>query len=192
MAFWSSANVEPKTQFRWILYVNKIPQWVIKSVTKPTIETTSQAHKYFGYTYYYPGITTWNKVSVTLVDPVQPDSAATIATILRQSGFKPPVSENNLSAITKAKATQAIGNVSIRQVNAEGRPLETWTLNNPFITSADFGGSLAYDQETLTELKIDIQYDWATLNTANFGSQDKKVGGVDPKSLTRWGSNAVD
>ena len=183
LGFWNSpVNVEPKRQFRWLLITNNIPQWVIKSVTKPQATTTDVSHKYFGYTYYYPGTTTWNTIEMTLVDPVSPDSVSTIANMLRQSGYKPPTSENDLTSISKAKANNAIGSVKIVQKDSDGRDLETWTLNNPFITIADFGGVLSYNQDELVDLKITMRYDWATLETANVGSNAIQ-NGVTPSNI---------
>ena len=183
MAFWNSPlTVEPKRQFRWLLITNNIPQWVIKSVTKPQATTTDVNHKYFGYTYYYPGTTTWNTIEMTLVDPVSPDSVNTIATMLRQSGYKPPQSEGDLSSISKIKAINSIGSVQIKQKDSEGNDLETWTLNNPFITIADFGGTLSYNQDELVDLKITMRYDWATLETRNVGNNNTQ-NGIAPSTI---------
>jgi hypothetical protein len=182
--FWSTPTLEPKRQFRWILSVGDIPQWIIKTVGKPIATTTDVAHKYFGYTYYYPGTTTWNTIDITLVDPVAPDAVNTIATILRQSGYKPPTNELDLSAISKQKATNAIGRIDIQQVNSEGQAVETWSLNNPFVTVMDFGGTLSYDQDALVDLKMTLRYDWASLETTNFGANTTK-NGVAPNRF-RW------
>jgi hypothetical protein len=186
MAFWNSAAVEPKRQFRWVLTNDNIPKWIIKTVTKPVATTTDVAHKYFGYTYYYPGTTTWNTIDITLVDPVAPDAANIIATILRQSGYRPPPSETELEAISKAKATAAIGKVEIQQVNSEGQPVETWSLYNPFATVMDFGGTLSYDQDALVDLKMTLRYDYASITTFSYGNNSATVNGVRPNSLTRW------
>jgi hypothetical protein len=198
MAFWSSpASVEPKRQFRWILNVGEIPQWIIKSVTKPVLTTTDVAHKYFGYTYYYPGTSTWNTIDMVLVDPVNSDAVFTMATLLRQSGYKPPRNETeSLVSISKDKANRAIDYVKIQQLNSEGNAIETWKLNNPFVTVADFGGTLSYDQDGLVDLKLTVRYDWATLETSNVGFGTKTVGAaggiaVPPVSAgnVRWGGN---
>ena len=34
--FWSDAVTEPKRQFRWLLNINGIDSWIIKSVTNST------------------------------------------------------------------------------------------------------------------------------------------------------------
>lgn len=195
MAFWSTpASVEPKRQYRWILITDNIPRWIIKSVTKPVATTSDTAHKYFGYTYYYPGTTTWNTIDITLVDPVSPDAVNTIATMLRQSGYKPPRSQNDLVAISKDKANQAFGRIAIEQRDAEGNFTERWVLNNPFITTADFGGTLSYEQDGLIDLKITLRYDWAELETSNNGNVTKTVSGrggvaVPGNRLTVWTGN---
>ena len=36
MAFWSEKGVEPKRSFRWLLYWSGVPQFIVKSVKKPS------------------------------------------------------------------------------------------------------------------------------------------------------------
>ena len=63
-------------------------------------------------------------------------------------------------------------------VGAEGQMVEEWTLWNAFATEVDFGGTLAYGNDELTEVKLKLRYDWAELNTATEGSA---VANVDSK-----------
>ena len=44
--------------------------------------------------------------------------------------------------------------------------METWTLWNAFATEVQFGGTLAYGNDELTEYVLKIRYDWAQLETA--------------------------
>ena len=40
--------------------------------------------------------------------------------------------------------------------------LEKWTINNPLITSVDFG-QLSYSNDELVNISIGLKYDWANL-----------------------------
>lgn len=169
--FWSTSTLEPKRQFRWVLEWGSAPKWMIKSVDKPVATVSSQAHKFYGHTYNFPGVVTWNDINITLVDPVSPDAVSTLARILYQAGYKPPFNENEaLISISKDNAGKALGAIQISQQDAVGTKIETWTLTNPIFTNVDFGGNLSYENEALIELKMTIKYDWAQLVKAGVGN----------------------
>jgi hypothetical protein len=183
MPFWSTnfgdpANTElkdPKRQFRFTVEFQGIQSsvggggavlWYAKSVTKPTFQIAATEHKYLNHTFKYPGSVTWQDVTVTLVDPVNPDMTATLSDIVVQSGYAPPggVDEAGLTTISKAKSAGALGTVIITQIDAEGKPLETWTLWNSFITEVKYG-DLAYGNDELSEMTVALKYDWARVET---------------------------
>ena len=183
MAFWSEQTLEPKRQYRWVLEIGAIPKWMIKTVDKPVATISSQAHKFYGHTYNYPGTVTWNDINMTLVDPVSPDAVATLATILRQGGYNPPANDTTLISISKDNSVKSLGAINIVQKDAAGNNIEQWTLTNPIFTSLDFGGNLSYDNEGLIELKVTVKYDWAQLTRAGTPNQTATVNGVGPGSI---------
>jgi hypothetical protein len=102
-----------------------------------------------------------------MVDPVDPDMAATFSDIVVQGGYAPPTDTNSLGTISKAKAASALGAVTVTQIDSDGNPLETWTLWNPFIEDIKYGDSLSYEDANLTEVSITLRYDWARIETTN-------------------------
>jgi hypothetical protein len=180
MTFWStnfgqdSTLKDPKRKFRFTVGFDGIVDtagggavlWYAKSVDKPSFAINSAEHKYLNHTFYYPGSVTWNDVTVTLVDPVSPDMTATLASIVQASGYTPPANPNELTSISKAKSAAALGSVIITQLDAQGTPLETWTLMNSFITDLKYG-DMAYGDDELVELTVTLKYDWAQCQTAN-------------------------
>ena len=183
MPFWSknfgeNENLrDPKRNFRFIVEfggINATPggavAWYAKSANKPSFAIASAEHKYLNHTFYYPGSVTWNTVSITMVDPVEPDMTATFSDILVQSGYSPPTDTTSLQTISKAKAAGALGAVTVTQIDSNGTPLETWTLWNSYIEDVKFGESLAYGDDNLTEVTVVLKYDWARINVTNNGS----------------------
>jgi hypothetical protein len=186
MPFWSQSFGEdaelkdPKRAFRFTVSITGIAAanggpllWYANSVSKPTFTLSSAEHKYLNHTFYYPGMVTWNSIDLKLVDPGgDPDVAATLAGILEGAGYKIPsdASSNSLSTISKARATGALGRVEIKQINADGKPIETWTLWNAFVEEVDFGGTLSYGDEKLTEIGLKLKYDWARIETETAGA----------------------
>jgi len=167
MAFWSDAytNLEPKRVYRWVMLLGGIPQYMVKKVTKPSFEVTTAEHKYLNHTFYYPGRVTYEAVSVTLVDPVNPDAAGTMMSILEVSGYNIPELETDLNTISKAKATRALGLVSIKQIDAEGAMVEQFDLINAWVSKVAFG-ELDYENDALVDVTLDLRYDFAILNPA--------------------------
>jgi hypothetical protein len=178
MPFWSTNFGEdktlndPKRKFRFTVEFQGVAAaiggavlWYAKTVTKPSFQIAAAEHKYLNHTFYYPGSVTWQDVSVTLVDPVDPDMTATLSDIVVSSGYSPPADTNSLTTMSKAKAAGALGTVIITQIDAEGKPLEQWTLWNSFMTEVKYG-DLEYGGDDLSEMSVTLKYDWARVETA--------------------------
>jgi len=191
MAFWSTNFGEdttlkdPKRKFRFTVEFQGIQAaqggamlWYAKTCTKPGFAIAETTHKFLNHTFYYPGSVTWNDVSVTLVDPVDPDMAATLSDIVVQSGYAPPTDSNSLSTMSKAKAAGALGTIIITQIDSDGKPLETWTLWNSWMKEVKYG-DLGYDGDDLTEMSVVLKYDWARVETAGESAAIAGAGGSE-------------
>ena len=178
MPFWSTdfgqdtTLKDPKRKFRFTVQFQGVNAaqggallWYAKTAAKPSFTIASSEHKYLNHTFYYPGSVTWNTISIAMVDPVDPDMTATLSDIIVQSGYSPPNDANSLGTMSKAKAAGALGRVIITQIDSDGNPLETWTLWNAFIKDVKFG-DLGYGEDELTETTVELQYDWARVETA--------------------------
>ena len=166
MAFWQNPELEPKRAYRFLLRVNgggnvgRLPEFLIKKVSKPSFEISESPHNFLNHTFYYPGAVKLQSVAMTLVDPGNPDASGLLASIVQQSKYAVPATPSSLTTMSKGAAVSALGVVTIKQLDAEGAEVETWTLNNAFITEAKFG-SLEYGNDDLTTVELTLQYDWA-------------------------------
>ena len=189
MAFWTKTGgelVEPKRKFRFkVEFMGLDPAgqgntntlWYAKTADKPSFQISAAEHKYLNHTFHYPGSVTWQDVSIALVDPTNPDMAASLAAIVSAAGYSPPTDANDLQSMSKSSAAAALGTVNIHQLDALGAQIESWTLQNAWITELTFG-DLEYGGDELTELKVVLKYDWATVTTAGTeGSIAQKEGG---------------
>ena len=179
MAFWSTnfgedtSLKDPKRKFRFTVSFTGVTAaqggavlWYAKTCDKPGFTIESAEHKYLNHTFWYPGSVSWNEINMTLVDPADPDVAATLSDVVTASGYKPPTDATNesMTTMSKAKSAGALGTVIITQIDAEGKPLEQWTLWNGFITEVNYG-QLEYGGNDLTELTVKLRYDWARVET---------------------------
>jgi hypothetical protein len=180
MAFWSDAGngvPAPKRNYRWLLYLGGIPQWICKKVTKPTFSLSEAEHTYLNHKFYYPGRVEWGTVDVTLVDPVSPDASQTMYDIFRNAGYTPPTDQFDTMTVSKSAAVNALGTVRIQQLgtNVAGpslaggvrtAPVEEWILYNSWVKEVKFG-DLDYTSDDLTEITLTLRYDFAKLNGDN-------------------------
>ena len=193
MPFWSIDHSndptirDPKRKFRFKVEFDGINasnggplMWYAKTVAKPSFQITNAEHKYLNHTFYYPGNVTWNDITVTMVDPVDPDMSATLSAIVEGSGYKPPATSEERSSISKAKSAASLGTVIITQLDSDGNPLETWTLWNSFLTEVKYGDNLEYGNDDLTELSVTIKYDWARLQV---GKDQRAAAGQGAQSF---------
>jgi len=164
---------EPKRKFRFTVSFEGIDAsyggallWYAKTADKPSFQISAGEHKYLNHTFHYPGSVTWQDVSISLVDPVDPDMAATLSAIIIAGGYSPPSTFDDLNSMSKASAVSALGKVTISQLNAEGNPLETWSLWNAWIAELKYG-DLEYGSDDLTQLDLTLKYDWAKLEVGS-------------------------
>ena len=93
--------------------------------------------------------------------------AATIANIIKSSGYSPAQSKDDTATMSKQKSVAAIGNqINIKQIDSDGNPVETWTLINPWVKDVKFG-ELDYESDEMTNVELEIRYDWASLVVTN-------------------------
>ena len=175
--FWSDPTVEPKRSFRWYFEMtgrdSQLETYAIKTVKKPSFTVSEVPHQYVAHTFYYPGRITWNTVDVTFIDPINPDQSAVISNMVVAAGYSVPKTEIlSRTSFSKEKFVGAVGQPVISQIDADGTPIEKWTLNNAFFTNVDYG-QLDYGTEELVINSVTIRYDFATLET---------LGNAQPKS----------
>ena len=153
--FWTSPNRDPKRAYRFLVNLAAFDggaQWYAKSASKPKFTVSNTEHKYINHTFNYPGRVTWDPVTITIVDPVDPNAARQAAELLQASGYYIPGNENAaITTINKKDAT-------------EDDVLEKWILNNAWVESVNFS-DLDYDQDELSTIELTIRYDWAELET---------------------------
>ena len=170
--FWSSTNASPKRQFRFYVSFGSAPQsiniplWTVKTATKPKATVAVTEHAFLNHTFKYPGRVTWDNVTVTLTDPEDINVCKQVVNLLTKSGYETPGASTTIKAgqgktISKEKAVSAIGSVLIRQTGADGAIVDTWKLVNPWVVSMDFGGTMDYSSDDLTEITMEIAFDYA-------------------------------
>ena len=167
--FWSAPLQDPKRAFRFVLTLGSFDniQWLVKKVSRPEIEVQEAEHAYLNHTFYYPGRVKWSEVNFTLVDPITPDAAEVMSSIIQNAGYSPPKDMNSLSTMDKASAISELGELSVDIIDATGdAALETWTFKNAWLLKVTFSEH-SYEEDALTDVELTVRYDWAELISAS-------------------------
>ena len=165
MAFWSTQTIEPTRQFRFLVsntQDNESAWYWAKTVSKPSFEVSSTEHQLVNHKFKYPGIVTWNDINMTIVDTGEKTKG--LVDRLRETGYDYPTSFEQTEGISKTSSSQYFDELTIQQLNADGKAIETWRLKGAFIKSINFG-DLDYDSDALVTIQLTISYDWAELET---------------------------
>jgi hypothetical protein len=190
MAFWDEGSIDPKRKFRFLIDFGNanilLPTWIVKKVDKPGFSVGEAKHNFLSHTFYYPGKVEWKEINVSIVDPrgrsssqtndnsPVPDMSENITKLLLYSGYQLPQNtglsvngnQQNIRLTSKFKSTTPFSQMNIRQIDDDGKPLETWILKNAWIKDVNFG-SLEYGADDLLEIQLKFRYDWAELSINN-------------------------
>ena len=209
MAFWNLPSSEPRRAHRFLLNFPLLTgaegqqtnvQYLAKTVTKPSYTISETEHKFLGNTYYYPGAVTWETVSATLVNAVQPDGNELLMRALFKSGYFDPTDQAGFfgsgasqggigigpGTPNKASAMLATGDVLIREIDGAGLEIGIWTLKNPWVTNAKFG-DLDYASEDLLNIELTLRYDWAMYNSKAASAANQRQDGINRIAATADG-----
>jgi hypothetical protein len=182
MAFWTDGGIakDPKRNFRFKVVINGFAEgangnnanaagdstvWWAKKVQKPNFTVAESKHVFMGHSFYWPGKTEWQEITMTLVDPVSPNAVAILNNIHEKAGYQlPKTTAGGLVTQSKSKSVGALVSVEIIQIDADDTAIETWKLHHPFIRKISFS-DLDYENDELTTVDISFRYDWAECNT---------------------------
>ena len=178
--FWSSPDLEPKRQFRFMVSMEidgEELNYAVRSADRPSYTIGETEHRFFNHTFYYPGRMTWNTITLTFVDSVDPGAGEKLYNYLAAVGINNPSTPAAAinTTITKKSAVTSLGDVRIRELGsgiagnaARTAVLGEWSLLNPFITEVNFG-SHSYDSDDMVEISVTLRYDWANYTVPRDG-----------------------
>ena len=101
---------------------------------------------------------------------------------INKSGYNVPTGPDELETVSKKGSIESLGTVTITQIGADGNTsnaVEEWILRNAWIKSVSLSG-LDYSGDSLSEVTIELRYDYATL---------KKHGATPADAITSIGKD---
>jgi hypothetical protein len=145
---------EPKTKSRYILYVEGIPSYLIKTATRPSITFEEVELNHINMKRFVKGKGSWEPIEITLYDPVVPSGAQAVMEWVRL--HKESVTGRDGYSDFYKK------DITINLLGPVGDKVEEWTLKGAFIVSATFN-DLDWSVSDPAEITLSLRYDYAIL-----------------------------
>ena len=147
-------NWEPKLKNRFIMNIDGINAYLIKSMNRPSIESEEVILEHMNVTRYVKGKSRWQPIDITLYDPIVPSAAQQVIEWIRLH-HESVTGRDGYSDFYKK-------NITFNLVGPVGDVVEEWELKGAFIQSANFG-DLAFDSNDPVEITLTLRYDYAIL-----------------------------
>ena len=146
---------EPKVQNRFIMYIDGIPSYLIKSVASPQFEANEIILDHINTYRKVKGKVRWSDMSMTLYDPVTPSGAQSIMEWARLAHESVTGRDGYSDFYKKDLVLNVLGPV--------GDVVSEWIIKGAYAKTANFG---AYDWSNDTAVSIDltIAMDYCVLN----------------------------
>jgi len=145
---------EPKRKFRWLLAIEGIDSFLLKSAARPTISTEEFTIDYINATRYLAGKYTFGELAVTLHDAIAPSGAQQVMEWIR---------------LAHEHVTQRGGyadfykrDIQLKMLDPLGAVVELWDLKGCFVKEANFG-ELSYDNNESADIALTLRFDLAVL-----------------------------
>jgi hypothetical protein len=148
-------NFEPKLGNRFIMEINGIESYIIKTASRPTFTSEVVELDHINVKRKIKGKSNWDDINITLYDPIVPSGAQQVMEWIRQS-HESLTGRDGYSAFYKKDITFYL-------LGPVGDKIEQWTLKGAFITSANFGDLDWSNTSEVLSIELQLTYDYAIL-----------------------------
>ena len=145
---------EPKLQNRFIMYVEGVPAYLIKKVSRPTITFEEVVMDHINIQRYVKGKGAWQDLATEMYDPVVPSAAQACMEWVRLS-HESVTGRDGYSDFYKK-------DVVINVLGPVGDKVEEWTLKGAWIKEAAFG-DLDWATNDAAVISCTLKFDYAIL-----------------------------
>jgi hypothetical protein len=143
-------HFEPKKKNRWILAIEGIDSFLIKSTARPQISTEEIEIPFLNSRRYVAGKTTFSTLSVTLYDPIAPSGAQQVMEWVRLH-FESVSGRAGYADFYKR-------DIQLKLVDPVGTVVELWDIKGAFMTEANFN-DLDYGAGEPLEISMTLRFD---------------------------------
>ena len=141
---------EPKRQFRWVLAIEGIDAFIVKTAARPNISIEEVEIPFINHKRYIAGKASFETMSITLHDPIAPSGAQQVMEWVR-THFESVSGRAGYADFYKR-------DVQLKMLDPIGTVVELWDIKGAFLTAADFG-SLDYGASDPSEISLTMRFD---------------------------------
>ena len=146
---------EPKLQNRFLMEIDGIPAYLIKSLNRPNFTSNTIVLDHINVKRRIKGKASWEPINCELYDPVTPSGAQSVMEWVRLS-HESVTGRDGYSDFYKK-------NVYIRTLGPVGDVVEEWILKGAYCSNANFG-PMDWTSDAPASISITIEMDYAILN----------------------------
>jgi len=145
---------EPKRKFRWILQIDGVDAFVMKTAARPQATFEETVVDYVNAKRYLSGKMAWNPMAVTMHDPVAPSAAQKIMDWLRLN-YEPLTGRMGYATFYKK-------DITLKLLDPQGTVVELWDIRGAWPQDINWG-DLDYASSDNAEIAFTMRFDNATL-----------------------------
>ena len=146
---------EPKTKNRYIMYIEGIPAYLIKTANRPSIAFETIELDHINVRRYVKGKGAWEELEITLYDPVVPSGAQAVMEWVRLAHESVTGRDGYTDFYKK--------DVTINVLGPVGDKVEEWTLKGTWIVNANFNDLDWSNTTDPADVTLTLRYDYAIL-----------------------------
>ena len=146
---------EPKTKNRYIMYIEGIPAYLIKTANRPSIAFETIELDHINVKRYVKGKGAWEELEITLYDPVVPSGAQAVMEWFRL-GHESVTGRDGYTDFYKK-------DVTINVLGPVGDKVDEWTLKGTLIVNANFNDLDWSNTTDPADITLTLRYDYAIL-----------------------------
>ncbi len=147
-------NFEPKLANRFIMEIDGVPSFMIKTANRPKIESEVVELDHINLKRKIKGKSNWTDITITLYDPIVPSGAQSVMEWIRSSHESITGRDGYADFYKK--------NIDFYMLGPVGDKVEQWKLVGAFISSAEFG-DVDWSSNEPVMITLTITYDYAIL-----------------------------
>lgn len=145
---------ESKRKNRWILQIEGIDAYLLKTAARPTFVTDEIEIPFINSRRYVAGLTKFNELAITLHDPIAPSGAQQVMEWIRLH-YESVSGRAGYADFYKR-------DIDLKMLDPIGTVTELWSITGAFIKEANFG-ELSYEDGALAEIALTLRFDNAVL-----------------------------
>ena len=147
-------NFEPKLSNRFIMEIEGIPSFMVKTANRPKIESEVVELDHINLKRKIKGKSNWTDITITLYDPVVPSGAQSVMEWIRTSHESITGRDGYADFYKK--------NIDFYMLGPVGDKVEQWKLVGAWISSAEFG-DVDWSSNDPVMITLTLTYDYAIL-----------------------------